>query len=111
MAFFTIALSVDYSLFLLSRYADERRAGATYRPALEEMVQHSGAVVLINGSIISSASLSGVCLPGGFQGVALATSVACVACMLWNLLVLPSIIGCVPWLFDYGSKWRKTDSP
>eukprot|EP00928_Gymnodinium_smaydae_P041862 TRINITY_DN28276_c0_g2_i1.p1 TRINITY_DN28276_c0_g2~~TRINITY_DN28276_c0_g2_i1.p1 ORF type:complete len:919 (+),score=131.10 TRINITY_DN28276_c0_g2_i1:194-2950(+) len=107
IAFFNIALSVDYSLFLLTRYADERRAGATWRPALEVMVLNSGTVVLISGSVITAASLSAIFLPGGFLGMAIATSTACISCMTWNLMLVPAIIGTCPGFFDYCSSWNE----
>eukprot|EP00927_Polykrikos_kofoidii_P034896 TRINITY_DN2950_c0_g1_i1.p1 TRINITY_DN2950_c0_g1~~TRINITY_DN2950_c0_g1_i1.p1 ORF type:complete len:956 (+),score=158.52 TRINITY_DN2950_c0_g1_i1:123-2990(+) len=107
MSFFTIALSVDYSLFLLTRYADERRAGSSWRPALETMLVSSGGVVLVSGAVISVASLSGAVLPGGFRGVALVSTVSCVSCMAWNVLIVPAIIASAPTFFDCCSSWPK----
>eukprot|EP00927_Polykrikos_kofoidii_P034899 TRINITY_DN2950_c0_g2_i4.p1 TRINITY_DN2950_c0_g2~~TRINITY_DN2950_c0_g2_i4.p1 ORF type:complete len:956 (+),score=128.36 TRINITY_DN2950_c0_g2_i4:531-3398(+) len=111
MSFFTISLSVDYSLFLLTRYADERNAGATWRPALEAMVEKSGGVVLVSGSVIAAGSVAGVVLPGGFIGVALATTISCITCIVWNVLVVPAIIGSAPGFFDCCSTWGKGGSP
>eukprot|EP00928_Gymnodinium_smaydae_P070259 TRINITY_DN54141_c0_g1_i1.p1 TRINITY_DN54141_c0_g1~~TRINITY_DN54141_c0_g1_i1.p1 ORF type:complete len:995 (+),score=174.28 TRINITY_DN54141_c0_g1_i1:313-2985(+) len=110
ICFFTISLSVDYSLFMLSRYAEERRAGATYRPALEAMVANSGHVVLISGSVVSLAAASGVTLPGGFRGMALAIASACFGAMAWNILLTPALIGSLPAFFDRCSGWRRISS-
>lgn len=105
ICFFCVALSMDYSLFMLSRYSDERRAGASYRPALIAMVAGSGRVVLVSGTVLFAAGLSGTCLPGGFKGMALAISAACFSAMVWNILLTPSIIGLCPGFFDIGSTW------
>lgn len=107
MTFFTMALSVDYSLFFLTRYAEERRAGATWKPAVEAMLVNSGEVVLVSGTVISIASLSGILLPGsGFFGVGLAVSTACTSCMVWNVVLIPAIIASNPRFFDRCSSWN-----
>eukprot|EP00928_Gymnodinium_smaydae_P071598 TRINITY_DN55145_c0_g1_i1.p1 TRINITY_DN55145_c0_g1~~TRINITY_DN55145_c0_g1_i1.p1 ORF type:complete len:1000 (-),score=145.07 TRINITY_DN55145_c0_g1_i1:62-3061(-) len=110
ICFFCVALSMDYSLFMLSRYADERRAGASYRPALVSMVANSGKVVLVSGTVLFASGLSGTALPGGFKGMALAISAACFSAMLWNIFLTPSLIGIMPGFFDYCSGWQSQRS-
>jgi uncharacterized membrane protein YdfJ with MMPL/SSD domain len=44
-----IAMSIDYSLFLLSRYREELLKGSHTRQAIEGMLTHAGHVVLVSG--------------------------------------------------------------
>ena len=47
-----MAMSIDYALFLLSRFKEELNKGATVRKAVEEMLRHSGKIVLSSGIIL-----------------------------------------------------------
>lgn len=47
-----IAMSVDYSLFLLSRVQDEVAAGRTTEAAVENMVEHAGHTIVASGSTL-----------------------------------------------------------
>jgi len=74
------------------------------------MLRHSGAVVLEAGSILSAASLSVTFLPGGFVGMALAISVAPLSCMLWSILLLPTLVGLAPRFFEDSACYPRLSS-
>lgn len=109
ITFFCIALSVDYSLFLLARYSDERRYGETVLASLSRMMDQGGHAVLLSGSVLVCACASGALMPGGFAGMAAATSTACMSCLLWNLLLIPSALACAPSFFE-GACWSRCGS-
>ena len=47
-----IALAIDYSLFMLTRYMEEVQSGASTEMALKSMMRQSGHVVMISASVL-----------------------------------------------------------
>ena len=47
-----VAMCIDYSLFLLTRYKEEIRIGKTNEEAISEMMRSSGKIVITSGSIL-----------------------------------------------------------
>ena len=52
MMFLSMALSVDYSLFLLSRFANEREKGGGVHHSVQKMLSYSGHVVFLSGMVL-----------------------------------------------------------
>ena len=50
--FLTMALSVDYSMFLISRFTAEIRKGSTVQHAVREMIKYSAHVVVLSGLVL-----------------------------------------------------------
>jgi putative drug exporter of the RND superfamily len=48
-----LGLGIDYSLFLLTRYRAERRAGRAVEPAVVETVRHAGKAVAFSGLTVA----------------------------------------------------------
>jgi len=97
-----IALSIDYSLFLLSRFAEERSAPrhAPVEDAVRVMLQSAGHTVAVSGSTLTLCFL-GICfLPLDLmQSLGLGAAVAVVATMASNLTLNPALILTFPGFF------------
>lgn len=103
-----VAVGIDYSLFYLRRYREERQAGATEEAALSTAGRTSGHVVLASGLTVilclSGLVFTGIgVLTGGALGMALVVGLAMVA----SVTVLPAVLatlrhrvdaGRIPWL-------------
>eukprot|EP01083_Nonionella_stella_P047839 128032_1 len=52
MLFLATALSVDYSMFLISRFTAEIRLGSSVQHAVREMIKYSAHVVVLSGMVL-----------------------------------------------------------
>ena len=52
MFFIAMALSIDYSLFLLSRYVKERGNNQSVEKSTKNMLNYSGHVVILSGIVL-----------------------------------------------------------
>jgi uncharacterized membrane protein YdfJ with MMPL/SSD domain len=88
-----LAVGVDYSMFYLRRYRDERAAGRSERAALEAAAATSGRSVLISGLTVMAA-MAGLFLSGdaSFASYAYATMLVVAVAMLGSLTVLPAVL-------------------
>jgi uncharacterized membrane protein YdfJ with MMPL/SSD domain len=88
-----LAVGVDYSMFYLRRYRDERAAGRGERAALEAAAATSGRSVLISGLTVMVA-MAGLFLTGdaSFASYAYATMMVVAVAMLGSLTVLPALL-------------------
>jgi len=109
MVFLSIAFSIDYSLFLFTRWAEEVGRGKTALAALHPMMCHSGEVVCLSGSILILCYLAVLLFPGqGISSIGLGASVTIFFAMVANMTVSPSAIAAFPNFFasNRGSFWR-----
>jgi uncharacterized membrane protein YdfJ with MMPL/SSD domain len=88
-----LAVGVDYSMFYLRRWREERAAGRSERAALEAAAATSGRSVLISGLTVMVA-MAGMFLTGdaGFASFGLATILVVAAAMLASLTILPALL-------------------
>lgn len=104
----TIAMSIDYSLFLLSRFREELLALRPAELAIEYMISTSGHTVLVSGITIS------LCFAGlAFFNVAMlsipgiCTAIAIAIAVLVNLTLTPVILLTFPRFFSMCVRpWR-----
>ena len=88
-----VALSIDYSLFLLRRYVDELDIGTSQWNAVQKMLRHSGHTVSLSGFLISLAFFSGVLLPlATIRAAGICTGITAVATVLCNLTATPALL-------------------
>jgi MMPL family len=99
-----LAVGVDYSLFYLRRWREERAAGRSTRDALEVAAATSGRAVLISGLTVMVA-MSGMFLTGDktFVSFAEGTILVVAIAMVASLTVLPALLS---WLGDRIDKGR-----
>ena len=58
-----LAMSIDYSLFLLTRFNAEVRDGRDYRAAVQTMLETSGHTVLISGTTLCICFMAMLLIP------------------------------------------------
>eukprot|EP01105_Mastigella_eilhardi_P004748 TRINITY_DN1638_c0_g1_i16.p1 TRINITY_DN1638_c0_g1~~TRINITY_DN1638_c0_g1_i16.p1 ORF type:complete len:829 (-),score=200.10 TRINITY_DN1638_c0_g1_i16:1593-4055(-) len=88
-----IAMSIDYSLFLLSRYREEVELGNKNYTAVKKMLLHAGGIVLTSGGVLTVCLLGIAVFPVSLMasmGVAAALSLLCT--ILVNLSFTPAML-------------------
>jgi RND superfamily putative drug exporter len=88
-----LAVGVDYSMFYLKRWRQERDAGRSERVALEVAAATSGRSVLISGLTVM-VSMAGMFLTGDstFASLGFATILVVAVAVLGSLTVLPALL-------------------
>jgi uncharacterized membrane protein YdfJ with MMPL/SSD domain len=88
-----LAVGVDYSMFYLKRWREERAAGRSEQASLEAAAATSGRSVLISGLTVIIA-MAGMFLAGddGFSSFAIATITVVAVAMIGSLTVLPALL-------------------
>ncbi len=88
-----LAVAVDYSLFMITRFRSERRAGRDKLEAIEVASATSGRAVLFSGMAVM-VSLAGLfLLPDSlFQSIAIGTIAVIFVSMVGSLLFMPAML-------------------
>jgi uncharacterized membrane protein YdfJ with MMPL/SSD domain len=88
-----LAVGVDYTMFYLKRWREERKAGREETAALEAAAATSGRAVLISGLTVMVA-MAGLFFTGQatFFGFGLATIMVVAVAVLGSLTVLPALL-------------------
>jgi uncharacterized membrane protein YdfJ with MMPL/SSD domain len=88
-----IAMSIDYSLFLLSRYQEELKGGAGAIDAVTDTLQHAGKIILVSGLTLSVTFLGLALFPISFlASIGMAAAVAIVFTIAVNLTLNPALL-------------------
>jgi uncharacterized membrane protein YdfJ with MMPL/SSD domain len=89
-----LALAIDYSLFLTSRFREELARGRTVEQAVERSVATAGKAVLFSG-IAVAIGLSGLLWfqASGLSSIGLGGAIVVLASVLYSLTLLPAILG------------------
>lgn len=88
-----LALGIDYSLFLLERYREERRNGALKDVAIERAGATAGKAVIFSGGTVLLALLGLLLLPITiFRGMGLATAATVVIAVVASMTLLPALV-------------------
>jgi uncharacterized membrane protein YdfJ with MMPL/SSD domain len=101
-----LAISIDYSLFLLRRFHKEIAAGRPAQDAVLIMLQTSGRIVVVSGLTLLLCFLMMLCLPVPFiysMGVASAMTVFSAMCVA--LTFTPVILLTCPKFFSSNRRW------
>ena len=100
MVFLGIALAIDYSLFMLTRYMEEVQSGASTERSLKSMMRQSGHVVMISASVLIICYVGVLFYPsGGIATIGLGASLTVFLCAATNLMLTPSLISAFPGFF------------
>mmetsp|Transcript_10309 Transcript_10309/g.23274 ORF Transcript_10309/g.23274 Transcript_10309/m.23274 type:complete len:802 (-) Transcript_10309:95-2500(-) len=103
--FLSIALSVDYSFFHLSRFQEVRREGKDLQDAVEEMVTAAGRVVLVSGVVLLFCWLALAAFPVfGTNTLGYCSAITIFCCISVNLLMNPAMILAFPTFFGKASQ-------
>ncbi|ETO03816.1 hypothetical protein RFI_33586, partial [Reticulomyxa filosa] len=105
----TVAMSIDYSLFLLTRFREEveKQISKGVRPkdvdtlyAVRQVTRWSGKVVAFSGFILSITYVGLIAYPMTMlQSVGMGTSIAVLCTILINLTLTPAILLSFPDFF------------
>jgi RND superfamily putative drug exporter len=89
-----LALAIDYSLFITSRFREELKRGRTVEQAVERAVGTAGKAVLFSG-IAVAIGLSGLLWfkASGLSSIGLGGAIVVVASVFYSLTFLPAILG------------------
>ncbi|MEV7414889.1 MMPL family transporter [Streptomyces sp. NPDC089919] len=93
MSLIGIAVGVDYSLFYIRRFREERALGHDARAAVAAAAATSGRSVVVSGLTVM-VSLAGLYLSGNgiFLGMATATIIVVAVAVLGSVTVLPALL-------------------
>lgn len=99
-----LALCVDYGLFILTRFAEERRKGAPLEVALQTATLYSGHVILVSGTVLCLAWVSQMLFPDAnglhFLAQGLGCGLGVIASVFTSVTLLPCLIAQFPGFFD-----------
>jgi putative drug exporter of the RND superfamily len=88
-----LAVGIDYALFMLVRYREERRAGATVVLAVERSGASAGHAVMFSGATVVVALAGLLLVPTNiFRGLAAGAIAAVLVAMLASLTLLPALL-------------------
>lgn len=94
--FLCMALAVDYSFFLLTRFQAERTQRGAESPVVASvaaMLSTSGHTVAVSGAILVVAWLADVFVPVyGIDGVGVCSSLTVLVCVASNLVLTPALL-------------------
>ena len=90
---FALALGIDYALFIVSRYRENRTAGQVNRQALSAAMGSSGTAVFFAGGTVvlamAALALTGV---GFLASIGLGTSIVVLFAVATALTLLPALL-------------------
>ena len=89
-----LALAIDYSLFIVSRFREELRRGRTVEEAVERAVATSGKAVAFSG-IAVAIGLSGLLLfeAPAIRSIGIAGALVVLCSVVYGLTFLPAVLG------------------
>eukprot|EP00668_Euglena_longa_P041680 GGOE01054879.1.p1 GENE.GGOE01054879.1~~GGOE01054879.1.p1 ORF type:complete len:644 (+),score=163.51 GGOE01054879.1:1057-2988(+) len=106
-----VALCIDYSLFLCSRYNEALSAGACNTAAVKKAVQCSGENILVSGSTIAIAFLGLAMFPVvQLRSQGLTACIGVVVTVAANITIIPAMLLCFGGFFGPSDtvSWGRT---
>ena len=98
-----LGVGIDYALFIVARYRENRTAGRDNRTALADAMSSSGAAVVFAGGtvVIAMASL-GLTGLGALASIGLATAIVVLSAVASAITLLPALLGLLGDRIDTG---------
>ncbi|MFQ5979956.1 MAG: MMPL family transporter [Candidatus Heimdallarchaeota archaeon] len=88
-----LGIGVDYSLFLLSRFQEERRHGADVPTAIDDMLAHAGHTISVSGLTLAVAFFGLIIFPvAPLSSVGIAITVTVLVSLAVNLTFVPALL-------------------
>ncbi len=104
----TLGVGIDYNLFLLTRFREERLKGNTVIDSVHKMMKHAGHTVFTSGLTLSISLFGLIFFPISlFQSIGIAIAVAIVILLIINLTFTPALLLLVGHLIE--SKQKNID--
>jgi putative drug exporter of the RND superfamily len=105
-----LALGVDYSLLIVSRFREELAAGASVQTAVEEAIARAGRTVIFAGTALSVGMLGALLIAPGalLVSATMGVVVACALAVLAALFAIPAGLALLGtnvnrWQFSWGA--------
>ena len=93
MVSLTIAMSIDYSLFLLSRVSEQLAKGETVETAIPEMLSTAGHTIIASGTTLCFCFLGLLFMPlEMLKSVGLGSALAILTALAVNLTLTPALL-------------------
>mmetsp|Transcript_66403 Transcript_66403/g.110398 ORF Transcript_66403/g.110398 Transcript_66403/m.110398 type:complete len:867 (+) Transcript_66403:140-2740(+) len=100
-----LAMSVDYSLFILTRFVEELRSGSSVPTALEVSLDSSGHTVLVSGATLTLCFCGMLLVPVSLiSSMGLAAAITVFFAILLALVMTPTLLLTFPCFFSQ-SRW------
>lgn len=95
----TLGIGVDYSLFTLARFREERQNGRTVEESVETMLRHAGHNILVSGLTLMVSVLGLVLFPMSvISSLGYAVTAGVLVTLLANLTFVPAVLlACGGW--------------
>jgi RND superfamily putative drug exporter len=107
-----LGLAIDYSLFVVSRFREELRAGHEPRAAVVRTVRTAGRTVAFSALTVAASLLATLVFPITFlRSFAYAGVAVALLAGLFSLLVLPAILAVLGHRVNSLTLWRRSVSP
>ncbi|MHA1116197.1 MAG: MMPL family transporter [Candidatus Heimdallarchaeaceae archaeon] len=88
-----IAMSIDYSLFLLTRYREEILKGKNVSTAVALMSEHAGHTIIVSGLTLAICFMGLIFFPMDLlQSIGIGASIAVLITIIVNLTITPSLL-------------------
>ncbi|GMH76276.1 hypothetical protein TL16_g07022 [Triparma laevis f. inornata] len=88
-----IAMSIDYSLFLLSRVQDEIASGSSTNESISNMIEHAGHTIIASGSTLCVCFTGMLFFPMDMlRSVGVGATVSILVALFVNLTLTPAIL-------------------
>lgn len=102
-----LAVGIDYSLFILERYREERRRGLEKIDAIDVSGGTAGKAVLFSGGTVILGLVGLVFMPITiFQGMGIATGVTALVAVIGAVTLLPALIALIGDKVEFPRKMR-----
>eukprot|EP00929_Paragymnodinium_shiwhaense_P009458 TRINITY_DN11363_c0_g2_i2.p1 TRINITY_DN11363_c0_g2~~TRINITY_DN11363_c0_g2_i2.p1 ORF type:complete len:906 (+),score=182.18 TRINITY_DN11363_c0_g2_i2:59-2776(+) len=89
----TIALSLDYSLFLLTRVNENCALGMSIQENVDVMMQHTAHTIGISGLLIAIAFFGAISIPeANLQAAGISLGITTLCCLVVNATLTPSLV-------------------
>jgi RND superfamily putative drug exporter len=100
-----MGIGVDYALFMLSRFREERLKGHSNSESVHAMMKYAGHTIAVSGLTLTVAIFGLIIFPIEIiQGIAIGVTVTVLITLPVNLILLPAI------LFAWGEKFLPSDT-
>jgi RND superfamily putative drug exporter len=107
-----LGLAIDYSLFVVSRFREELRAGHEPRAAVVRTVRTAGRTVAFSALTVAASLLATLVFPITFlRSFAYAGVAVALLAGLFSLLVLPAILAVLGHRVNSLTLWKRSVSP
>ncbi len=89
-----LGLSIDYSLFLVTRFREELAAGADPQRAVRTTLTHAGRTIVFSAATVSAALATLIVFPAGFlKSMGIAGATVAIVAAASALVIVPALLG------------------